>query len=137
MPCVISDAVMTDVVAHAAAAYPNECCGYVAEVVHRCPNIATAARMEFEFAAEELLRFARAFDGDHAPTVVYHSHPDGRAMMSARDREVALAGDRPAHPVEHLIIATRAGGEFAEAALFAWSATARDFLEVQRWPHSS
>ena len=90
-------------------------------------------------ALAEVVAQATAFDSEHAPTVVYHSHPDGRATMSRRDRDIAMAvgGDQPAHPVDHLIIATGPHGRFVEAALFAWSVEDRDFLEVRQWPRNT
>jgi desampylase len=83
----------------AAAAHPHECCGLiegrrepdriVATTLHRARNLARAPdRFEIDPADHfRILRTARA-----AGTQIigcYHSHPDGRAQPSMRDREGA------------------------------------------------
>jgi hypothetical protein len=48
------------------------------------------------------------------------------------DRAVAAGATGPAYPVRHLVVGVTATG-VTEAALFAWSDDASDFVEVARW----
>jgi len=135
--------------AHAREAFPSECCGYLAgpcdgssvDAVVVCDNAQDAgehptvpergADAGFVITGRQLFDFARAFHTDRPPRVVYHSHPNGRAYFSAVDREVA-APDGPAYPVQHVVIGLDAVAVI-EAAQFAWSDEAHDFIEVARW----
>ena len=91
----IAEPVLAAIYAHARAAFPAECCGYVrgdAEVV-ACTNAQEAganpfapdraADSGFAIAGAELLAFARTFDSSRPARIVYHSHPNGRAYFSA------------------------------------------------------
>ena len=153
-PIAIPADVLEAIYAHAAAAFPDECCGYLigrsAAVVDgavACRNAqadgehpvapARGADTGFVIAGAELFQFARSFDGDRPPRVVYHSHTNGRAYFSAVDRQVAAG---PAYPVQHVVIgvapaaAIDAGAPaVTEVAQFAWSAADRDYVEVARW----
>src|SRR5665647_35289 len=89
--------------AHAIAAYPAECCGYLTgpagprdearvDTVVACRNAqldgdhpiapTRGAETGFVIAGAELLAFARSFDSDHPARIVYHSHTNGRAYFS-------------------------------------------------------
>lgn len=144
----IPPGVLAAVYAHARAAFPDECCGYlvgpgdgaaVAEAVP-CANAlaggepvpARGPDTGFAIAGRELLAFARSFEGERPARVVYHSHTNGRAYFSEVDREHARAGGAPAYPVQHLVVGVTAAG-VTEAAQYAWSDDARDFVEVARW----
>lgn len=141
-PIEIPDRVLTEVYAHALAAFPAECCGYLVgadgvDAAVPCTNAqATGAHPThpergadtgFVIAGAELLAFARAFDGERPPRVVYHSHTNGRAYFSSVDQDLAAG---PAYPVQHLVVGV-AGGRVTEAALFAWSGTT--YAEIARW----
>ncbi|HET9625432.1 MAG TPA: Mov34/MPN/PAD-1 family protein [Kofleriaceae bacterium] len=133
---------------HARAAFPAECCGYlvgprdaaaVDELV-ACRNAQAdgdhpiaperGADTGFVIAGAELFRFARGFDGDRPPHVVYHSHTNGQAYLSRVDRALA---DGPAYPVQHVVIGVTAEA-ITEVAQFAWSARHAAYVEVARWP---
>jgi proteasome lid subunit RPN8/RPN11 len=126
--------------AAARAAYPRECCGYlvgprdgsdVDELV-ACTN-AAAARDEYAIDGAELIAFARTFATRRPARVVYHSHSNGRAYFSVTDREHALAaGDRPAYPVQHLVVGVAEHG-CTEAVLFDWSDTSASFVAAARF----
>lgn len=138
-PVAIPRAVLEAVFAHARATYPAECCGYLTgprdagEVTAAVP-CANALGGDDQFAIDgaELIAFARSLDGPLPARVVYHSHPNGRAYFSERDRAAATAGGGPSYPVQHLVVGVTATG-VTEAALFAWSAGARDVVEIARW----
>ena len=118
----IPAALLAEVYAHAREAFPAECCGYLtgARVV-RCTNV-DASATTFAIGGRELLDFARSFDGPEPARILYHSHPNGRAYISATDR--AQAGG---YPVRHLVVGVTAEG-ITEAALFD-----EGFVELGRW----
>lgn len=144
-PIDIPDEVRAKVYAHALATFPAECCGYLTgprdrdgvDTAVACTNAQDAglhpthpergADTGFVIAGRELLAFARAFDGDAPPRVVYHSHTNGRAYFSSVDQDLAAG---PAYPVQHLVVGV-ADGRVTEAALFAWSGTT--YAEIARW----
>lgn len=148
MPIAIPGDVLAAIYAHAIAAYPDECCGYLVgpravdgavDAAVPCRNAQRdgehpvaperGAETGFVIAGAELFRFARSFDGDRPARVVYHSHTNGRAYFSDVDRRVAAG---PAYPVQHVVVGV-AGRAITEVAQFAWSAAARDYVEVARW----
>jgi proteasome lid subunit RPN8/RPN11 len=93
---------------------------------------ARGADAGFVISGAELFAFARSFDGPAPARVVYHSHTNGRAYLSDVDRAMAAGPSGPVYPVQHLVIGVDAQG-VTEAAQFAWSDDARDFIEVARW----
>jgi proteasome lid subunit RPN8/RPN11 len=132
---------------HARATFPAECCGYLVgprdaaavDAAVACRNAQADGEHPiapergddtgFVIAGGELFRFARSFDGDRPPRIIYHSHTNGRAYLSTIDRALA---DGPAYPVQHVVIGVTADA-LTEVAQFAWSATAAAYVEVARW----
>jgi len=92
------------------------------------------ANTAYVIAGEDLLEFSRSFDSDEPALVIFHSHPNGRAYFSATDREVASSpwGDGPMFPVQQLVVGITKG-RVTEAVLFAWSSSARGFVQVDRF----
>ena len=150
---VVPEALRAAIYAEARAAFPAECCGWLtapravpgaATGLRRCANAQTAGGAEavpgrsaetaYVIAGDDLFAFARAFDGGEPPVAIYHSHPNGRAYFSATDRAVARSpwGDGPAYPVQQLVVGLDAD-RVVEAAVFAWSDAAGDFVEIDRW----
>jgi proteasome lid subunit RPN8/RPN11 len=133
-------------------AFPAECCGWlsgaaadaVAEL-RACANqqadghhptaAERSAESAYVIAGEDLLAFSRGFDGPTPPRILYHSHPNGRAYLSATDREVATSpwGDGPAYPVQQLVVGIDEE-HVTEAALFAWTEDEAGFVEIARYP---
>lgn len=151
-PLEIPDDIMAAIFAEARAAYPAECCGWLTgpagrvDAIRPCTNAQNAgdhptaadrgAETAYVIAGDDLIAFARAVDDRAAPArAIYHSHPNGRAYFSATDREVATSpwGDGPAYPVQQLVVGID-GERVTEAALFAWSDAAGDFVEIARYP---
>jgi proteasome lid subunit RPN8/RPN11 len=127
----IPAALLAEVYAHARQTFPAECCGYLTDArVVRCTNVAASEPLvagrgddtAFAIGGAELLAFARSFDGPAPARVLYHSHTNGRAYISATDR--AHAGG---YPVQHLVVGVTADG-ITEAALFD-----QHFVELGRW----
>ena len=147
-PIAMPDALRAQIYAHARAAFPAECCGYLTgsaagiavDTAVACRNAQPdgahptephrGADTGFVIAGAELLAFARSFDGPGPARIVYHSHTNGRAYFSAVDQELARG---PAYPVQHLVVGVTAHGEL-EAAQFAWSDEAGAYVEIARWP---
>src|SRR5688500_1350546 len=96
VPVDIPYGVRDEIYAAARAAYPAECCGWLVAArdaptratAHRaCANAQLAdgpdavpgrtAETAYVIAGDDLLAFARAFDGPAPPVVIYHSHPNG------------------------------------------------------------
>jgi proteasome lid subunit RPN8/RPN11 len=146
---IIPDHIRRALAAHAREAFPAECCGYLrgdALEVIRCSNAQAdgehpthperGPEAGFVIAGRELFEFARAFQTERPPLVVYHSHTNGRAYFSQIDRDNAVArgadgAEWPVYDVAHLVIGVTADG-VTEAAIYAWSDENRDFVEVAR-----
>jgi [CysO sulfur-carrier protein]-S-L-cysteine hydrolase len=143
-PIAIPGEVLAAVYAHAIAAFPDECCGYlvgsggIVDAAVPCRNAQRdggpiaperGADTGYAIAGDELFRFARSFDTDRPARIVYHSHTNGRAYFSELDRRIAAG---PAYPVQHVVVGVAAGA-ITEVAQFAWSDAARDYVEVARW----
>lgn len=145
-PIAIPGAVLAQVYAHARAAFPAECCGYLTGAAAGAVDAAVACRNAqpdgvhptepgrgadtgFVIAGAELLAFARSLDGPRPARVVYHSHTSGRAYFSAVDQELARG---PAYPVQHLVVGVTAD-RVTEAAQLAWSDDAGAYVEIARW----
>ena len=148
-PIAIPDEVLRAIYAHAIAAFPDECCGYLVgrtsdavDAAVPCRNAqadggppvapelgSRGADTGFVIAGDELFRFARGFDTDRPPRIVYHSHTNGAAYFSTLDRRMAAG---PAYPVQHVVIGVTARG-ITEIAQFAWSDADGDHVEVARW----
>lgn len=149
----IPEALRAEIYAHARAAYPAECCGYLTGAPEArgvtaavpCRNAQPdgghptephrGADAGFVIAGAELYAFARSFDGPRPARVVYHSHPNGRAYFSAVDQDLARG---PAYPVQHLVVGVAGHGpgaaaEVIEAAQFAWSEGDAAYIEIARW----
>jgi proteasome lid subunit RPN8/RPN11 len=132
---------LAEIYAHARAAFPAECCGYVIDDrVVRCTNAQDTganpiapergADTGFVIAGRDLYDFARAFAAPAPPRVVYHSHTNGRAYFSDVDRAASTTEAGPTYPVQHLVIGVTSEG-ITECAQFAWDGGA--FVEVARW----
>jgi proteasome lid subunit RPN8/RPN11 len=153
-PLEIPADLMAEIFAEARAAFPAECCGWLTgpagadrvTALRRCANAQSGgehptaagrgAETAYVIAGDDLLAFARGVDDPETPArIIYHSHPNGRAYFSATDREVAVSpwGDGPAYPVQQLVVGIDAA-RVTEAALFAWSDAAGDFVEIARYP---
>ncbi len=148
----IPDDVLAEVYAHARAAFPAECCGWLAGPraasavtrARRCENAYDAgahptasdrtAETAYVIAGEDLLTLSRELDGAQPPRVIYHSHPNGRAYFSETDRRVATDpwGEGPMMPVQQLVVGID-GERVVEAAMFAWDEATGGFVEVARW----
>lgn len=101
----VLQAVYDEMVAHALAERPYECCGMLAGEggrvtrAFRATNVADRKAVRYEVAPREILRIMDAMDDadlDHIG--IYHSHTHTRAYPSATD--IGLA----AYPVYYVIV---------------------------------
>jgi len=136
-----------DVLGHARATHPAECCGAVLEVggrdvVRRFSNIQDRLHREdpasyprdaeTAYTPDPKELFAALREGD-APgarvKVFYHSHTRVGSYFSGEDRARAMFGDEPAYPeVTYVVVSdSRTPGE---ARAFRWDEGRRDFVEI-------
>lgn len=134
--------------AHAARAWPAECCGVItadgqgALCYVEIPNIAgsdqaspTSSRSARDGyvmdpkALMEAIESAERSGGGLAAIV--HSHPDVGAYFSAEDRRAALGGgDEPLWPGIAYIVVSCKSGITENARIYLWTEPARDFSEA-------
>jgi adenylyltransferase/sulfurtransferase len=140
-------------VAHARAAYPEECCGLLVGPPHRagvltraapCRNLQNLYHQRFPEDYPRDARTAYLLDfrdlerteeeavarGERVAGI-FHSHVDVGAYFSDEDRRVALlGGEEPTFPdFVHIVIDARAG-DVRGARAYRWDPAARDFGEV-------
>ena len=150
-PVAIPRRLLRAVYREARKSYPNEACGWLigsavgnrAVAIRTCVNAKTmdirsavvdrGPETAYEFTPQDALELYNSIDTDAPAVVIYHSHPNGRAYFSPTDRDIAKSkwGDGPAYPVQQLVVGIDAS-RVVEAALFAWSWEANDFIEVSR-----
>jgi proteasome lid subunit RPN8/RPN11 len=97
MKVAIASGVAEQILAEAAKAAPEECCGLLLgrpgtiEAAAPARNIATDRTRSFEIDPAVLLRTHREARGDGRQVIGhYHSHPNGRAEPSKRDAARAV-----------------------------------------------
>lgn len=137
---------LEDILAHARALHPEECCGAVLTArgedrVWRFTNIQTRlhgehpeeyprdGRTAYTPEPKELLAALRAAEAPGAGLkLFYHSHSVRGSYFSGEDRARAMFGDDPAYPdVGYLVVSdARTPGE---ARVFAWDDASHDFVE--------
>jgi proteasome lid subunit RPN8/RPN11 len=89
----ISQAQLDDVIAHARADAPNECCGYMRLADGRVDQVFRAQNLRnspygYEIDPKSLLA-ANDLDDDGAGVAIYHSHPRSAAEPSQTDINLA------------------------------------------------
>ncbi len=98
MRCEVSSDVVERLLAEAASAHPQECCGILLgegdaiTAIQPADNVHPEPERHFEIDPQALVdahRAARA--GGPAIIGYYHSHPNGRAEPSATDRAMAAS----------------------------------------------
>jgi proteasome lid subunit RPN8/RPN11 len=139
-------AALDEILAHARATHPAECCGAVVsrdgrDLVRRFTNIQDRLHREHPDAyprgaetaytpePKELLAVIQEGEAPGAALkVFYHSHTRVGAYFSGEDRARAMFGDDPAYPdVTYVVVSdSRTPGE---ARAFHWDDGARDFVE--------
>jgi [CysO sulfur-carrier protein]-S-L-cysteine hydrolase len=101
----ISRQLLDDVVAHARADAPNECCGMIATrdgeavAVHRTRNI-HASPLRYEMEPNEQIRVLNAIDeAGHELGAIYHSHTRSEPVPSPTDVNLAKWWPEPLYVI--------------------------------------
>jgi proteasome lid subunit RPN8/RPN11 len=132
----ISRQLLDEVVAHAQAEAPNECCGMIASsngravAVHRARNVARSARKRYEMDPKEQLKLEMGIDEAGLELgAIYHSHTRSEPRPSQTDVNLAM------HPHALYVIV---GLEHDEPEVRAWrivdGAVSEAALEVDDGP---
>jgi proteasome lid subunit RPN8/RPN11 len=126
----ITAEVLAEIEAHAIAAHPSECCGFLSGPADQPARLDAAQREENEadkyhkldpetfprtsrdyFKINEL-RAAKAFAAGEKSgrpiKVIYHSHPDTGAYFSAEDAATFASSDTLMWPCAFIVLASRA-----------------------------
>ena len=148
---IIPAALLARIYAQARAEFPSECCGYLrgrgeAMQLVPCKNYQdrlhaldpeayprTAAN-GYNFGGREQIDFARSFEAEDPPTIIYHSHPRVGAYFSAEDEAAALGAG---WSVDYLVVDAQ-DDAIREAVLFRRDPQAGPegpaFVAVARFP---
>ena len=101
----ISRQLLDDVVAHARADAPNECCGMIATrdgeavAVHRTRNV-HASPLRYEMEPNEQIRVLNAIDeAGHELGAIYHSHTRSEPVPSPTDVNLAKWWPEPLYVI--------------------------------------
>jgi proteasome lid subunit RPN8/RPN11 len=140
---------LPEIIAHARAVYPAECCGLVlagGDGARRFVPIANIAgtqaasgnsrrsrRDGYVMDPQALLAaLGEAERSGGGLEAIVHSHPDVGAYFSGEDREMALGGGtEPLWPgVQYLVVSCKDTGVDA-ARLYTWEPARVDFVEEQ------
>lgn len=152
VPLEIPQAILEEVYREARKAFPSECCGWLSGprdgsgvvAVRSCENAQASgthptaadrtAETAYVLTGNDLLELNNSLETDAPARIIYHSHPNGGAYLSATDREVATSpwGDGPAYPVQQLVVGVDAQRVVA-AVLFDWSDEESGFVEIARF----
>ena len=127
----------TDRIRYAAAhAYPNECCGLllghregddiIVDEVVASTNVSDSPRDSFEIDPELRLKIEKIIRGTKRSIIGhYHSHPDGTAEPSDRDKAQVWEPDMV------WVVASCNSGGVGETRIFQYDAAQSAFAEAE------
>ena len=146
-PLTLERAALDEILAHARATHPDECCGAVLRSdgrdrvrlftniqgrLHRDDPANNPRGAETAYTPEPRELFEAVRDGEspgNCLKVFYHSHTRVGAYFSGEDRARAMFGDDPSYPeVTYLVVSD--SRSLGEARAFRWDEAARDYVEV-------
>jgi proteasome lid subunit RPN8/RPN11 len=131
---IIGNSTLPEIEAHAAAAFPEECCGILigrtagsrhhVQSIVPSPNVAAGDRarryeIDPQLALDALLR---ARDGGGEVVGFYHSHPNGSAIPSNLDRQLVW-------PEKSFLIVAMRGQNVTAARSWRWCEVTADWTE--------
>lgn len=142
-------AVWKQIVAHAEATYPEECCGVVvsrggAQEVIRITNVQNllhardpqtfprTARTAYSMRYEEVAPLLEdAYRGALKIVAFYHSHPEHDAYFSAEDRAAAEGWlDDPNYAGASQVVVSVRDGRVKDAKAFSWNRERGEFEDT-------
>jgi proteasome lid subunit RPN8/RPN11 len=132
----ISQALLDEIVAHARAEAPNECCGMIAAqdgvavAVHRARN-AAASPLKYEMDGMEQYKIQTAIeDGGYELGAIYHSHTRSDPEPSQTDINLAFYPD-----ALYVIVGVKSEAPDIRAWRIVDGAVSEAALEVQNGTH--
>jgi proteasome lid subunit RPN8/RPN11 len=142
----MSRSIIEELMAHAAAAFPDECCGMIVERdghLSAVPvtNVQNQKHAENPEQFPRTAKTAYTMGPEAAPVLVdhdrgrltiraiYHSHPQHAAYFSEEDKRQATVWDEPSYPDAAQIVLSVIDGRVRDVKAFVWDAAARDFRE--------
>jgi len=145
----IPERVLAQIYAHARAAYPEECCGFLygqpidqAQPVENRQNelhrldperFPRDAGTAYNMAVGDIRVLEKSLRSARPVRVIYHSHCEVGAYFSDEDKRAATWDGEPLYPVDHLVVDVRQEG-VRGAKLFRFDAARRDFVEIAAYP---
>jgi proteasome lid subunit RPN8/RPN11 len=133
----ISQALLDEIVEHARAEAPNECCGMIATqdgvavAVHRARN-AAASPLRYEMDGMEQYKIQTAIeDGGYELGAIYHSHTRSDPQPSQTDINLAFYPD-----ALYLIVGVKGEEPDVRAWRIVDGAVSEAALEVQNGTHA-
>jgi proteasome lid subunit RPN8/RPN11 len=148
MTCTVPITILEQLRQHAAATFPEECCGFIVErqgalAVVRVTNVQNERHASHPDQFPRTAATAYAMGPEAAPVLVdhdrgrltiraiYHSHPQHAAYFSAEDKAQATVWDEPSYPDATQIVLSVIDGAVREVKAFRWDAPTRDFVAVE------
>jgi [CysO sulfur-carrier protein]-S-L-cysteine hydrolase len=133
----IARALHDELIAHARADAPNECCGMIASrngdavAVHRARN-AMASPLRYDVDTSDLYRITQAIEDDGLELgAIYHSHTRSAPVPSQTDINLAYMGDsrEPRYPGTLYVIVGVEDADHPDVR--AWSIADGQVTEVE------
>lgn len=143
----ITQATYAAITAHAAEAFPGECCGFIIErggreEVVRVSNMQDqlhaldpqtyprTSATAYTMGKEQLPVLRGAEKGELAIRAVYHSHPQHDAYFSDEDRRNAAPDDEPTFPDAGQIVISVYDRVVKGAKAFRWDPAAKQYADA-------
>ena len=92
------------------------------------------ARTAYFIDPKDLLRIGRLEGEGYSIAVIYHSHIDAGAYFSPTDRQQAQISGEPTYPSATYLVTSVMAGRAEAVAGFRWSASERDFVQIELDP---
>jgi [CysO sulfur-carrier protein]-S-L-cysteine hydrolase len=145
----IPDEALRQIVRHAQATYPAECCGLlladgggalrfqpIRNVAGSAEGAATSLRTQRDGYVMDPKALLDALETTERAGgrlwAIVHSHPDVGAYFSSEDRNMALGGgEAPLWPGVHYLVVSVRGGRVDAGRIYTWDDAVRDFREEQ------
>jgi [CysO sulfur-carrier protein]-S-L-cysteine hydrolase len=140
---------LKQIVRHAQATYPAECCGLLLDdasgarrftpirnVAGTVDGAATSQRSQRDGYVMDPKALLDALEGAERSGgrlwAIVHSHPDVGAYFSNEDKNMALGGgDSPLWPGVHYLVVSVRSGRVDGARIYTWDDASRDFREEE------
>ncbi len=145
----LSTGTVEQIHAHAAAEYPDECCGVIVEENEAIQRVLRLRNVQDRMHAEDPERFPRTARTAYYPDsrdlidalgrarapgaellAFYHSHPDHDAYFSDEDAAQATPLGEPSYPEAAQIVISVYEGRVRDTRAYAWSMGEGRYVEI-------